>query len=549
MTQFLSKIHIRQIWQNILNNQIKKPIFWFKLIVFLAIFFHAFLQVSLFLDPDLGWHLREGQRIYEGGAVYSGDEYTFTMSGYKWNNHEWLTQVFLWILKSNNLWFFGELIFALLATLPFLFWITKSKYYEELIVIFFAYVTMQGIVGVRPQMITFLLFNIVLFTLIGRFRETENNKFFNYYAISLPLIFLLWANIHAGFFSAFILWAIFIFGKILENYIKNKHLIYNFLWKDVFVLAVAFLLTFLNPIGYLVYKEIFDVMTSSIAPRNINEWLPLFDMVFKSHIVISIAKLFFVAFSISCLFFPKNKTPIYLKLAFVFFLVMFLRSVRMAPFFISIAIPVIFMCLLSIRMELSVLKNGSILSKKKKKIFLVIIFISIAIFYIWNISNTLNLSKTVSYPEKAVEYLRNDLQKGQDIILFNPYSWGGYLINNLPEVKVFIDGRGPHWGEKGGYSAMKEYLKISQGDKDWADVLDRHRINTVLTDSPDGGGVLKKKNSPMIIFLKSIFVKIAVYFNVDDKKGSGDFYESLAKSGKWDVAFQDDTATVWRLKK
>ncbi|MHB8819744.1 MAG: hypothetical protein ACYC7M_11880, partial [Bellilinea sp.] len=67
-------------------------------------------------DPDMWWHLRAGEETIKGGKPLVIDTMTFTMSGERWVNHSWLSQVILY-LAYNYFEYPGlSLYVALMAT-------------------------------------------------------------------------------------------------------------------------------------------------------------------------------------------------------------------------------------------------------------------------------------------------------------------------------------------------------------------------------------------------------------------------------------------------
>src|SRR4029077_20274141 len=60
---------------------------------------------------------------------------------------------------------------------------------------------------------------------------------------------------------------------------------------------------------------------------------------------------------------------------------------------------------------------------------------------VWYFPSRANLEQRIEkeFPVRAVNFLRSHPAQGP---LFDNYGYGGYLIANLPEYKVFIDGRG-----------------------------------------------------------------------------------------------------------
>ena len=49
-------------------------------------------------DPDVWWHLRTGQLMLQNHSFFHTDPYSFTRFGAPWINHEWLSQVLMFLV-------------------------------------------------------------------------------------------------------------------------------------------------------------------------------------------------------------------------------------------------------------------------------------------------------------------------------------------------------------------------------------------------------------------------------------------------------------------
>jgi hypothetical protein len=83
-------------------------------------------------------------------------------------------------------------------------------------------------------------------------------------------------------------------------------------------------------------------------------------------------------------------------------------------------------------------------------------------------------------PVDAVEYLRKRGPRGR---LFNAYEWGGYVMHEMPQVRVFVDGRSDLYG---GDFLINPYLVTAEGSPGWERELDRYKIGTVLVSRTGG---------------------------------------------------------------
>src|SRR5487761_817776 len=59
------------------------------------------VTLSMFIasvqDPDFWWHLRTGQWMVDNGRLPSIDLYTFTVPTHVWTDHEYLTEILMWL--------------------------------------------------------------------------------------------------------------------------------------------------------------------------------------------------------------------------------------------------------------------------------------------------------------------------------------------------------------------------------------------------------------------------------------------------------------------
>jgi hypothetical protein len=63
--------------------------------------------------------------------------------------------------------------------------------------------------------------------------------------------------------------------------------------------------------------------------------------------------------------------------------------------------------------------------------------------------------------------------------IFADFTWGGYILFAWPPQRVFIDGGTDFYGS----SVMRDYDRVSHLEPGWREILQRWRVNAVLTDS------------------------------------------------------------------
>jgi hypothetical protein len=160
-------------------------------------------------------------------------------------------------------------------------------------------------------------------------------------------------------------------------------------------------------------------------------------------------------------------------------------------------------------------------------------------------------------PRGAVEFLRREAAQGLPLVLFNEYGWGGYLTLYAPELRVFIDGRMPHWRADDGSSAMSDYVRalLLSSEKEeqdsWREILRRRGVTTVLlrrvkqvepNEQNQGwfSGVMQHvTKSPAVRLIVERFV------NKEEirAKEENNLHAKLMRHG-WAVVYEDEQAVV-----
>ncbi len=140
-------------------------------------------------QSDTWWHLRTGEEIWRSGRVLLYDQFTHTVPGRAWPDHEWLTQVtFYAVYVAGGL----PLITLLCAAAVAMAWLIVSSLTPGPALFRAALVgcgaaLSSGAWALRPQVLTMMMFAVTLWVLVRR-----------RYVWALPPLFLLWANLHGG---------------------------------------------------------------------------------------------------------------------------------------------------------------------------------------------------------------------------------------------------------------------------------------------------------------------------------------------------------------
>lgn len=495
---------------------------FFGLVGIIAIYY--WVHGVAVLDPDFGWHIRMGQLILSKG-IPATDPFSYTMPSYPFVDHEWLTNVALfWLLSVVGYKGLAGIFTLIVLGALVLQWRAVVKDQRKFIFIPFFLILMVLLFffGVRPQVISWFFFSLMLFIVrdSGHFRK---------WRLWLPVVFLVWANLHGGFpvglaalLAASVYWLF-----------KGKY--------SVFTVSAVFLLcvgaTFLTPYGWRTWWEVWMQMTDGSLRWNILEWMPAIVILYFSFWTFFVFSIFFVIRYI------KKFTFLDIFLYFGF-LAAALSSVRHIPLWAIIALPMTTQGLFFLHQEAAKIQYGSIRLAKALKGFFIIIFV---ISVLELLPAMLPVSgQNAAYPEKAVDYLNLHMPKGQ---VFSSYNWGGYLIWKLPEKKVFVDGRMPSWrweahipGESD--YTFEEYQKFLGGELSFRSIVSKYGITTLFlpVERKDDQDLLAKQMARI-----DNFVKKSLHMRTDKEWGFSKVVMAAKKAG-WVVVYKDENVVIYQDK-
>lgn len=459
-----------------------KPQYIFILGCLLLIFF---VGLKTPYDPDMGWHLKNGQYLLTHHLkVPKTDIYTYTMPDYPLVMHEWITDILMYIIY-NVFSFWGlSIIFALVTAAAFFIAAksvrAKSEY--QIIASLIGAMASFTIVGIRPQVITLLFLGLLLFILF-RFMENPQSKIIFW----LPLLFLAWVNLHGGFVIGLFTLVLFLiaeflkifFQKIYQGIKSHDYYIKVLLGKDwlkiFFITVLSGIATLINPYFWRVYAEIYATMSDPLLKNNIAEWFPVSLKSSQSYFFIIYLGLIVM---LGVLLYKKLKfTPVFMFLVFVY---IGFSSWRNMPLFIIFSIPLwVYFA--------SGLVGETLSRLVSSKLVLALLILAVVITGYQQIKLVSKSNASVEamskyseykYPYDAVQYIKAHPPSGN---MLNMYNMGGYLIWQLPEYKVFIDGRMPSW-KYHGQSVMLEFQDLVNLKNNWQNILDKYKVDWAFLD-------------------------------------------------------------------
>lgn len=440
----------------------------FVILLALGLFIMAARSV---IDPDVWWHLRTGQLIWESHKIPHGDPFSFTKPGQPWTDHEWLAQILIYALYSLTGW--GGLIagFAIIIAAAYLIVFLRSPGRPYVAGIFTVWGAVASIPcwGVRPQMLTLLLASILLWIL----ERSEQNPRVLCWA---PLLMLLWVNLHAGYALGLAFLALFLVGDTLDAaFTGNQQTPARRLRHLATAAAACIAVVPLNPYGSRLYRYPFETLRSRTMQAYISEWhspdfhqgryLPLLLMILTTLAVLG--------------FWPRRLRARELLLLSVT-LYAALRSARHIPVYALIAVPLLSSVIQARLAEIGKARlfvGTTSLTRTKLLINIGLLsgflaFIAVRISFVIRQQPA---AEAREFPAAAVSFLLRTRPPGA---LLNYYNWGGYFIWKLqPVYPVFIDGRADLYGD----AFMDQFFSTySLTGRSWRAPLQAGGIRTVV---------------------------------------------------------------------
>lgn len=450
----------------------------FFVIFCMTLFFAIFIR-----DPDFFFHVKAGEDILRNGAIPASDPYSFTHAGGAWHAHEWLFEIIIYQL-FDKFGYLGVKLFIALLGITALFIsaaaLTRRRN-SDLPLIAGMALLLAPFLTPRPQLFTYLLFAIYLFALLRYKYRGEARHLWG-----LPLLMVLWVNVHGGYLLGIAIIAAFIGSEWLGARLAQTPLEQRLRLRPLLITLLAVsAASLLNPWGIHHWWFPFQLMDNS-AVATISEWQPLdFKTLYARGYLAAIAVLLIVY-----LYAPRRPDLTELVLpwgmisaSFIAVRHMPLAYLAMLPFLIYratewLASPAFCNHPWIVRLRAG-RARGKELGNKEFLLNGLILAVVAAVFLLsyphHHAQDEQKLNELV--PARATDFI---LASGLSGRMFNTYHFGGYLIFRLaPQQQVFIDIRGDMYGQQ----VMEDYLTLHQAMPGWQALLERYAIDYIVCEA------------------------------------------------------------------
>lgn len=458
---------------------------------FLGLHLTDWRLVLISADGDPCWHWRTGNWMIERGEIMRTDPFSHTRAGAPLVAKEWLSQVML--AAAGNAFGWNGVVLAAALVIATTLWLLHRQLLSEgteallatALVLAAAWACSMHWLA-RPHLVTHLM--VVLFAWQLRCFDRQRLGVKQLFA-RLVALMLLWANLHAAFFTGLVLIATYAAGNAVELLFCARQQRPQ-LRRKILILALlgiaCAVVTLLNPAGWKLHEHIVSFLRTPYQAYFTNEWGPV-DL-HSAGMRGFVLQLFLLAVMLVAVRPRLRGTDFLLIGSWAYFA---LHSVRNVPVFALVVTPILAEHL---NLFLQQARDSRLMRLYRRLsadlapvhraaggqalVALSVLAILVALAKPRLAGGPPVIATDIltnKFPAAAVKFLQEQPQavSGE---MFNDYGWGGYLVLYLPERKVFIDGRNDFYGE----ALLREFSQAYYLKPGWEAVFEKYGVGWTL---------------------------------------------------------------------
>ncbi len=477
-------------------------------IILLAALTCGALAPKLLSDAGTGWHIRNGQQMLQSHSIARTDSFSSTMSGHPWYAWEWLFDGAIAAIHHwtglNGVVFFTAFVIATTFALVFRSTLQRGGSLPVTALLLALSIGASTIhLFARPHVLSWL-FAAIWFRLLDAFESAASGKYRRLFW--LPILMLLWVNLHGGFLLGFALLGIYLAGGVIEYFTSrtpvetqlaaspagNRQIIAKRLRHLATMTALTLLASLVNPYGYQLHLHIYQYLSSRFLMNHIEEFLsPNFHGVAQQ----CFAALLLITIIALATAHGKLRPTHLLVIIFAAYIGLYAsRNLPASSILLTLIVAPILSQAINLgadaelparmrrfwsRLQAFSERMGDMEFRFRGHVWPVA-------FAIFGLAVCLQQGRLGSrqlmdahfdakrFPVQAVNVIA---QRDLRAPIFAPDYWGGYLIYRLyPQTRVVVDDRHDLYGEH----FLKDYLRVTRLAPGWDKVLDEKHIDCVL---------------------------------------------------------------------
>jgi hypothetical protein len=447
------------------------------------------LSTRLLWDAGIGWHIRTGQQIIATHAVPRVDTFSSTMTGKPWFAWEWLYDLLVgWLEASLGLngvvWLTSVVIAAVFALCFTLLLRRGTDLLAALVLILLALSASMIHFLARPHVVSWL-FTLVWFAVLdsSERRSLDVRGPARRAIWALPLLMLIWVNVHGGFLIGFVLLAVFWIGAVWSWFSINPSRIEEALQAiaarrralDLALVGVLSLAaSFVNPYGWNLHRHVYAYLSNRFLMDHIEE--------FQSPDFHRIAQKCFLALLLiapAALAARGRQSRLSGVLTVLFAAYAGLYASRNIPIS-SLLLAMVIGPLAAIPFAREFSQRMAALESSLHGHVWPVVAVVLTLLIAANGGRAGSSSPTNAHfdpgrmPVRAADVFERLAIHGP---VLSPDYWGGYLIYRMyPSAKVVVDDRHDLYGEE----FFRSYVKMVRLEPGWEQFLSDHPASYVL---------------------------------------------------------------------
>jgi hypothetical protein len=474
-------------------------------VILLVTLSSGLMAMRLLGDAGTGWHIRNGQQILRTHLIPHTDPFSVSTAGRPWYAWEWMYDATIAAIHKqaglNGVVFVSAALIAFTFAFLFRMMLQRGALLPVgLLLLILALISSSIHFFARPHVVSWL-FTLVWFQILDSSEHRSGSKSARS-LFWLPVLMLLWVNLHGGFVFAFALLGVYLLSATIEYFRSQgeaRPRAAAGLRELGIVTALSLLASLANPYGYELHVHVYRYLSDRWLMNHIDEFLApnfhgLAQQCFAALLLITIVTLalsrarvrlsnvlVLLLAGASGLYASRNLPVASILLALVIAPLLSQAVIASAA---SSDTPFQMRTMLS-RCLAFASRVGAMEAGWRGHLWpIMTVLLGIAISLHQGKLGAVQLMDAhfdaKRFPVQAAEVIQ---ERGMHDPIFTLDSWGGYLIYQLyPQSKVFVDDRHDLYGVE----FFKQYLRTIRVEPEWDALLNDNHVNWVLVpkDSP-----------------------------------------------------------------
>lgn len=393
-------------------------------------------------DFDTWWHLKVGDWIVQNGRLPHTGILSRTAAQRPWVAYSWGYEVLLSLAYSAfGLVGIGAVGTALTVAVALtIYWMLERLSGRFWTAWFLAAITCSAFLfngSPRPVFLSYIFYCVVLVVLFESQREGRTRWLY-----WLPLLFMLWANVHIQFIYGLFAVGLFVGIHLMQQLLGKLDYHPDYLapstlpLKSLFaVFVLCAIATCLGPNFYRPYLVALAYGNAKFTYQVIVELQPL-----PFRMLSNFVELFLAAAGFYAVGWQKRIDPFKLALLVLASVVSF-RTMRDAWFICFSAVA----CIADAPAPEAVSRRGNSWREFGLAGVAVFFLVFVSAPFVDFSARGLDRAVSANYPVDAINFLRRTSFAGP---IYNNLNWGGFLMWYMPELPVAVDGRNDLYGDE-----------------------------------------------------------------------------------------------------